>query len=46
MTGALLAKKNYKTSDISIDAYNLGTGLKIVVAKIGQYVFVDKIIVH
>ncbi|GAA4812838.1 right-handed parallel beta-helix repeat-containing protein [Litoribaculum gwangyangense] len=47
MTGALLAKKDfYSSEDISMDANNLGTGVKIIVAKVGQYVFVDKIIIY
>ena len=46
ISGALLSKKNFITSDINLEANNLGKGVKIVVARIGNYFFVDKIIVR
>ena len=46
ITGALQINKYYKSRDIEMEAQNLGKGVKIVVAKIGDYLFVDKIIVY
>jgi len=45
ISGTLLSKKNFTSSNINLEAYNLGKGVKIVVARIGPYMFVDKIIV-
>lgn len=45
ISGALLSKKNFISGDINLEANNLGNGVKIVVARIGSYMFVDKIIV-
>jgi hypothetical protein len=44
--GALLSRKNFNPGAINIEANNLGKGVKIVIARIGTYFFVDKIIVH
>ena len=46
ISGSLLSKKNFTSGDINIEAYNLGKGVKIVTARIGSYLFVDKIIVR
>ena len=46
ISGALLSKKNFTTSDINLELNNLGKGVKIVAARIGNYFFVDKIIVR
>lgn len=46
ISGALLSKKNFTSGDINFEACNLGTGVKIVTARIGSYIFVDKIIVR
>jgi hypothetical protein len=46
ISGALLSKKNFTTSDINLEVNNLGKGVKIVAARIGNYFFVDKIIVR
>lgn len=45
ISGALLSKNNFTSGDINLEASNLGKGVKIVVARIGDYLFVDKIIV-
>ena len=45
ISGALLSKNNFTSGDINLEASNLGKGVKIVVARIGTYMFVDKIIV-
>ncbi|MBG7630532.1 MAG: hypothetical protein IZT56_08875 [Bacteroidetes bacterium] len=45
INGALLLKKNFNTNSINVEAYNLGTGLKIFTAKVGGYLFVKKIII-
>lgn len=45
ISGTLLSKKNFTSGDTNLEAYNLGKGMKIVVARIGSYMFVDKIIV-
>jgi hypothetical protein len=46
ISGALLSKKNFISGDISLEANNLGKGVKIVVARIGSSMFVDKIIIR
>ena len=46
ISGALLCRKNFTPGDINLEAYNLGKGVKIVTARIGSYIFVDKIIVQ
>ena len=46
ISGALLSKKNFTSGDINLEANNLGKGVKILVARIGSYFFVDKIIVR
>lgn len=46
VSGALLSKKNFNSGDINLETSNLGKGVKIVVARIGIYLFVDKIIVR
>ena len=46
ISGALLSKNNFTSSDINLETSNLGKGVKIVTAKIGTYFFVDKIIVR
>ena len=45
ISGALLSKKNFTSGDINLEANNLGKGVKIVVARIGSSIFVEKIIV-
>jgi len=46
ITGALIFQQKSNTEDVNIKTNNLGKGVKIVVAKIGDYLFVDKIIVR
>lgn len=46
ISGALLSKKNFTSGGINLDTNNLGKGVKIVVAKVGDYLFVDKIIIR
>ncbi len=46
ISGVLLSRKNFIKGDLNLEATNLGKGIKIVVARIGDYLFVDKIIVH
>jgi hypothetical protein len=46
ITGVLIVKKNFNTTDINLGVNSFGTGIKIVTAKIGPYVFVDKIVVR
>jgi hypothetical protein len=47
VTGALLSKKDFSASEeIKLDTSNLGKGVKIVTARVGDYFFVDKIIVQ
>jgi hypothetical protein len=46
VSGALVGKRNFITDDINFEVTNLGKGVKIVVAKVGTYLFVDKIIVR
>ena len=45
INGALIIKENFNTHSINVEAYNLGTGLKIFTAKVGGYLFVKKIII-
>jgi len=46
ISGALLNKKNFATGDINFETNNLGKGVKIVTARIGSYIFVDKIVIQ
>jgi hypothetical protein len=46
ISGALLSKKNFTSEEINLESANLGTGVKIVVARIGSSLFVDKIIIR
>ncbi|HAT75835.1 MAG TPA: hypothetical protein DCS17_07905 [Flavobacterium sp.] len=46
ISGALLSKKNFATGDINLETNNLGKGVKIVTARIGYYIFVDKIVIQ
>ncbi|WP_310559478.1 right-handed parallel beta-helix repeat-containing protein [Flavobacterium sp.] len=46
ISGALLSKKNFTSGDINLETSSLGKGVKIVTARIGSYLFVDKILVH
>lgn len=46
MSGVLLSKKNFTPGDINLEAYNLGQGVKIVTARIGSYIFVEKIVIR
>ncbi len=47
VTGRLLSKKEFSTSeDITLQTSNLGNGVKIVTARVGDYFFVDKIIIQ
>lgn len=46
ITGALLSKKHFSAlEDVQLETSNLGKGVKIVTARIGDYFFVDKIII-
>jgi len=45
-SGALLTKQNFTTDEINIDSSNLGKGVKIVTARIGSSIFVEKVIVR
>lgn len=46
ITGALLSKKHFSAlEDITLQTSNLGKGVKIVTARVGDYFFVDKIII-
>jgi hypothetical protein len=47
ISGALLSKKDFSASEeIKLNTSNLGKGVKIVTARVGNYFFVDKIIVR
>jgi hypothetical protein len=46
ISGKLLSKKNFSSTDISLETSSLGKGVKIVTARIGAYLFVDKIIIR
>lgn len=46
ISGTLLIKNNFNSKEINVEAINLGKGVKIVVAKIGSYLFVDKIVIR
>lgn len=46
IAGALLTKQNFNTNEINIDSSNLGKGVKIVAARIGSFIFVEKVIVR
>jgi hypothetical protein len=46
ISGALLSRNNFSSGEINLEATNLGKGVKIVVARIGSSMFVDKIIIH
>jgi hypothetical protein len=46
ISGAFIIKKNFNFPEISLETQSFGSGMKIVVARIGSYLFVDKIIVH
>jgi hypothetical protein len=46
ISGELLSKKNFSSTDISLETSSLGKGVKIVTARIGAYLFVDKIIIR
>lgn len=46
ISGAILSKKNFTTGVINLETTNFGKGVKIVVARIGSSMFVDKIIVR
>lgn len=46
ITGALLSKKHFSAlEDLKLETSNLGKGVKIVTARVGDYFFVNKIIV-
>ena len=47
ITGTVLSKKKYVAfEDVKLETSNLGKGVKIVTARVGNYFFVDKIIVR
>ena len=46
ISGALLIRKNFTTGEINVEANNLGKGVKIVSARVGNYFFVEKIVVR
>lgn len=46
ITGSLLLKQKFNTNNISVSADTLGTGLKIVTAKIGAELIVKKLVVY
>jgi hypothetical protein len=46
ISGKLLIKNNFSSTDISLETSSLGKGVKIVTARIGTYLFVDKIIIR
>jgi hypothetical protein len=47
ITGALLSKKHFLANEnVKLETCNLGKGIKIVTAQVGEYLFVDKIIVQ
>lgn len=46
ISGALLLKKYFTTGEINVEVNNLGKGVKIVTARVGDHFFVEKIIVQ
>lgn len=45
ISGVLLLNKNFTSGEINVEANNLGKGVKIFTARVGNSMFVDKIII-